>query len=95
MIAQFPIENHSDQGQFAELSLKTIGKSEKKGDYYAIRSNCVCTTSMCRFVQDGHAMIQAMPEVTKKWFLDTPLETKNFDKRVRNMLHNQLHSYRE
>ena len=33
-------------------------------------------------------MIQAMPEVTKKWFLDTPLETKNFDKRVRNMLHN-------
>jgi hypothetical protein len=31
MIAQFPIENHSDQGQFAELSLKTIGKREKKG----------------------------------------------------------------
>ena len=39
MIAQFPIENHSDQGQFAELSLKTIGKSEKMGDYCAIRSN--------------------------------------------------------
>jgi Tfp pilus assembly major pilin PilA len=39
IIVQFPIENHSEQGQFAELSLKTIGKSEKKGDYYAIRSS--------------------------------------------------------
>jgi hypothetical protein len=25
----YPIENHSDQGQFAELPLKTIGKSAK------------------------------------------------------------------
>jgi|EP01046_Picozoa_sp_COSAG06_P008078 hypothetical protein len=31
MIAQFPIENHSEQGQFAELPLKTIGKSAKNG----------------------------------------------------------------
>jgi hypothetical protein len=29
IIAQFPIENHSEQGQFAELSLKTIGKRGK------------------------------------------------------------------
>jgi hypothetical protein len=28
-IAQFPIENHSGQGQSAELPLKTIGKSAK------------------------------------------------------------------
>jgi hypothetical protein len=26
LIAQFPIENHSDQGQFAALSLKAVGK---------------------------------------------------------------------
>ena len=31
IIAQFPIENHSEQGQFAELPLKTIGKSAKFG----------------------------------------------------------------
>ena len=39
IIAQIPIENHSEQGQFAELRLKTIGKSGKMGDYYANRSN--------------------------------------------------------
>jgi hypothetical protein len=38
IIAQFPIVNHSEQGQCAELSLKTIGKSGKRGDYDAIRS---------------------------------------------------------
>jgi hypothetical protein len=38
IIAQFPVENHSEQGQFAEMSLKTIGESDKMGDYYAIRS---------------------------------------------------------
>ena len=38
IIAQFPIENHSEQGQFAELPLKTIGKVQNLGDYYAIRS---------------------------------------------------------
>ena len=31
IIAQFPIENHSEQGQFSELPLKTIGKSVKFG----------------------------------------------------------------
>jgi hypothetical protein len=31
IIAQFPIENHSEQGQFAELPLKTIGDSAKFG----------------------------------------------------------------
>ena len=39
MIAQFPIENHSEQGQFAEVPLKTIGKVQSLGDYYAIRSS--------------------------------------------------------
>jgi len=39
MIAQFPVENHSGQGQFAELPLKTIGKCKHLGDYDAIRSN--------------------------------------------------------
>ena len=39
IIAQFPIENHSEQGQFAELPLKTIGKVQNLGDYYAIRSS--------------------------------------------------------
>ena len=29
MIAQFPIENHAEQGQFAEPPLKTIGESAK------------------------------------------------------------------
>jgi hypothetical protein len=38
MITQIPIENHSEQGQFAELPLKTIGKSAKMGDHCAIRS---------------------------------------------------------
>jgi hypothetical protein len=38
IIAQVPIENHSDQGQFAELPLKTIGKVQNMGDCYAIRS---------------------------------------------------------
>ena len=37
IIAQVPIENHSDQGQFAQLPLKTIGKVQNLGDYYAIR----------------------------------------------------------
>ena len=40
IIAQFPIENHSTQGQFAELRLKPIGKVQNLGDYYAIRSSC-------------------------------------------------------
>ena len=31
IIAQFPIENHSERGQFAELPLKTAGKSAKFG----------------------------------------------------------------
>jgi hypothetical protein len=31
IIAQFPIENHSEQGQFAELPLKIIGKGAKFG----------------------------------------------------------------
>jgi hypothetical protein len=31
LIDQFPIENHSEQGRFAELPLKTIGKSAKFG----------------------------------------------------------------
>jgi hypothetical protein len=38
MIAQFPIENHSEQGQFAELPLKTIGKVQNLSIDYAIRS---------------------------------------------------------
>ena len=38
IIAQFPIENHSEQGRFAELPPKTIGKVHILGDYYAIRS---------------------------------------------------------
>jgi hypothetical protein len=29
IIAQFPVENHSEQGQFAEMSLKTKGKVTK------------------------------------------------------------------
>jgi hypothetical protein len=37
-IAQFPIENRSEQAQFAELSLKTIGQVQNLGDYYALRS---------------------------------------------------------
>ena len=42
-IAQFPIENHSEQGQFADTPLKPIGKSAKFGiDYDAIRSTRVC-----------------------------------------------------
>jgi hypothetical protein len=36
-IAQFPIENRSEQAQFAELSLKTIGQVQNLGDHYAIR----------------------------------------------------------
>ena len=46
IIAQFPIENHFEQGQFAELPLKTIRKSEKSGDYYGIRS-IVSLITMC------------------------------------------------
>jgi hypothetical protein len=38
MIAQIPIENNSEQGQFAEPPLNTIGKSAKMGDHCAIRS---------------------------------------------------------
>ena len=34
----FPIENHSEQGQSAESPLKTRGKVQILGDYYAIRS---------------------------------------------------------
>ena len=47
MIAQFPIEDHSEQGQFAEWPFKTIGKVQQLGDYYAIRSsyNCARTSN--------------------------------------------------
>jgi hypothetical protein len=39
IIAQLPIGNHSEQGQFAETPLKTIGKVRKLlGDHYAIDS---------------------------------------------------------
>ena len=38
IIAQVPIENHSDQGQFTQLPLETIGKVQNLGDCYAIRS---------------------------------------------------------
>ena len=38
IIAQLPIENNSEQGQFAELPLKTIGKVQNLGIDYAIRS---------------------------------------------------------
>jgi hypothetical protein len=31
IIAQFPIENHPEQGQFAELPLKIMGKSGNFG----------------------------------------------------------------
>ena len=41
IIAQFPIEIHSERGQFAESRLKTVGKVHSLGDYYAIRSSCV------------------------------------------------------
>eukprot|EP01046_Picozoa_sp_COSAG06_P029433 COSAG06_NODE_2728_length_6381_cov_2.712034_6_plen_101_part_00 len=41
LIAQFPIENHSEQGQLAEPPLKTIGKVQNLGDYYAIRSSTI------------------------------------------------------
>jgi hypothetical protein len=38
MTAQFPVENHSAPERFAELPLKTIGKVQVLGDYYAICS---------------------------------------------------------
>jgi hypothetical protein len=41
IIAQFPIEIHSERGQFAESPLKTVGNVHSLGDYYAIRSSCV------------------------------------------------------
>ena len=41
IIAQIPIENQGqcEQGQCAELPLKTVGKVQNLGDYSAIRSN--------------------------------------------------------
>ena len=36
MLAQVPIENRSEQGQFAELPLKAIGKVRNLGDYTTI-----------------------------------------------------------
>jgi hypothetical protein len=48
IIAQFPIGNHSDQGQFAEMPLKIMGKVQNLVNYhYAIRSNA-CTASFHR-----------------------------------------------
>ena len=41
IIAQFPIANHSQQGQFAEFPQKTIGKVQNLVDYDAIRSSNV------------------------------------------------------
>eukprot|EP01043_Picozoa_sp_COSAG02_P095827 COSAG02_NODE_32157_length_521_cov_0.857820_1_plen_60_part_10 len=46
-IAQFPVEIHSEQGQFAKLLLKTKGKLQNLGDHYAIRSSCA--TDALRF----------------------------------------------
>ena len=39
IIAQFPIENHCEQGKSAESPMKTIGKVQNLGDYCAIRSS--------------------------------------------------------
>ena len=47
IIAQFPIENHSEQGQYAELPVKTIGKSGNLGDYCAICSELAATVAAC------------------------------------------------
>ena len=38
---QFPIENRSEHGRFAEMPLNTTGQVQNLGDYYAIRSTCV------------------------------------------------------
>jgi hypothetical protein len=38
MIAHFPIENHSEQGQFGEPPLTTMGKVQNLGNDDAIRS---------------------------------------------------------
>jgi hypothetical protein len=37
------------------------------------------------YMLDGHAMIQTMAPEVKRWFLETPLETKGFDKRAGKM----------
>ena len=38
---QFPIENRSEHGRFAEMPLNTTGQVQNLGDYYAIRSTCM------------------------------------------------------
>jgi hypothetical protein len=47
IIAQFPIENHSEQGQSAESPLKTTGKSANLGDYCAIFSMLEYIMALC------------------------------------------------
>jgi hypothetical protein len=59
IIAQFPIENHSEQGQFAEPPLKTIGKVQSLGDYFATRSNVVYYTLTLR--PTGAALYEKRP----------------------------------
>jgi hypothetical protein len=48
IIAQFPIENRSEQGQLCRIAPENDRKGAKFGDYYAIRSMCV----VCRISQN-------------------------------------------
>ena len=76
IIAQFPIENHFEQGQFAELPLKTIRKSEKSGDYYAIRS--IVSLAMCDASDDkplSHHVHHRQIQITSSLVIQCKLHT--------------------
>jgi hypothetical protein len=53
IIAEIPIENHSEPGQSAEMPLKTIGKSANFGDYNAIRSSHTANDSQLLYRHGG------------------------------------------
>jgi hypothetical protein len=54
IIAKLPFENRSEQGQFAEPPLKTIGKVQNLGDYCATRSHdMIDKRNRTRFCQEA------------------------------------------
>jgi len=74
IIAQFPIENHSEQGQFAESPLKTMGKVQNLGDYYAFRSSNSTHRSEKVLRLGPGGKVSRIPRATTSWLQPSAAE---------------------
>jgi hypothetical protein len=78
-IAQFPIENHSEQGQVAESPPKTVGKVQQVLGvvHYAIRSSsfCGCFVGYSKYTRtERHDDVDLVPRQLQVLFVARELE---------------------